>query len=363
MIFISYQIQSLIIRFRKNATIFGLEICPMRFIKTLLILSCTLYLLSCDGNEGSGSNSSASQKKELAKAPKVNADSVYSFVQKQVNFGPRVPNTKAHKEAASWFKEKFESYGAAVTMQDFSDYVYDGTKVELTNVIASFYPEKKKRILLAAHWDTRPFSDQNEGDKHAPIDGANDGGSGVGVLLEVARVLSQNTAPNIGVDIILFDGEDWGEHDESANSAQLPPGKEVWWCLGSQYWSKNKHKANYSAYYGILLDMVGAPDATFYFDEVSEQNAGRVLTKVWDMAGQIGYASTFKKERGFGSIIDDHVYVNKYANIPMIDIIDHRKDGKGFTPAWHTTNDTMENISRETLAKVANVLMTVLYNE
>ena len=333
----------------------------MRFDKTLFLLVCSLCLFSCGGSEGSGSSTS---KKELSlvKAPVVNADSVYAFVQRQVDFGPRVPNAKAHKEASEWFKQKFESYGASVTMQEFSDYVYDGTKVELTNVIASFYPEKKKRILLAAHWDTRPFSDQGTDDKYAPIDGANDGGSGVGVLLEVARVLSQNAAPNVGVDIILFDGEDWGEHTESANSAQLPAGKDVWWCLGSQYWSKNKHKANYSAYYGILLDMVGAPDATFYFDSVSQQNAGRVLNKVWDMAAQLGYASTFKKEIGFGDIIDDHVYVNKYANIPMIDIIDHRVP-RNFTPAWHKESDNMKNISKETLEKVTTLLMTVLYNE
>ena len=248
-------------------------------------------------------------------------------------------------------------------MQSFTDYVYDGTKVELTNVIASFYPEKKKRILLAAHWDTRPFSDQGIEDKNAAIDGANDGGSGVGVLLEVARVLSLNAAPNVGVDIILFDGEDWGEHTDGGR-VDLPAGKDTWWCLGSQYWSKNKHKSNYSAYYGILLDMVGAPDATFYYDRVSQENAGRVLQNVWGIADRLGYGSMFKKELGFGRITDDHVYVNEVARIPMIDIIDHRLDTSvGFTPAWHTENDNMENISKETLAAVANLLMTVLYNE
>lgn len=332
----------------------------MRLYKTLVFLVLCLYLVSCGDNEGSGS-STRKEEIVLEKAPAINADSVYSFVQQQVDFGPRVPNSKAHKEASKWFKQKFESYGASVIMQEFSDYVYDGTKVELTNVIASFYPEKKKRILLAAHWDTRPFSDHGNEDKYAPIDGANDGGSGVGVLLEVARVLSQNTAPNVGVDIVLFDGEDWGTHDREAR-VEPPNGKDVWWCLGSQYWSKNKHKANYSAYYGILLDMVGAPNATFYFDGNSQQNAGRVLNKVWDIGAQLGYASTFKKELGFDGIIDDHVYVNKYANIPMIDIIDHRPPSN-FTPVWHTTNDNMENISKETLEKVTNLLMTVLYNE
>ena len=334
----------------------------MRPIKTLLISCIVLFFISCGGNE-SNSSSSSTNKTPLKKAPAINADSTFAFVQQQVDFGPRVPNSKAHKEASQWFKKKFEGYGATVIMQEFTDYVYDGTKVGLTNVIASFYPEQKKRILLAAHWDTRPFSDQGEGDKYAAIDGANDGGSGVGVLLEIARVLSLSEAPGVGVDIILFDGEDWGEHNE-VSSKDLPVDKRSWWCLGSQYWSKNKHKANYSAYYGILLDMVGAPDATFYYDSVSQENAGRVLQSVWSTADELGYGSMFKKELGFGRITDDHVYINEDARIPMIDIIDYRPGTNvGFTPAWHTENDNMENISKETLAKVANVLMTVLYNE
>ena len=146
-------------------------------------------------------------------------------------------------------------------------------RVSLTNIIGSFNPEQKKRILLAAHWDTRPFADKDTENLNGPLDGANDGASGVGVLLEVARVINENEGPNVGVDIIFFDGEDWGDGEGS-----VPPptdGKESWWCLGSQYWSKNKHIPNYSAYYGILLDMVGAPNATFYYDGVSQQNAAR----------------------------------------------------------------------------------------
>lgn len=332
----------------------------MQFKKSLLLILSSIIFFSC--GENNGSNSSSETQIALKTAPAVSADSIYAFVQKQVDFGPRVPNTKAHREASAWFKEQFEGYGATVTMQEFTDYVYDGTKVELTNVIASFFPEKKKRILLAAHWDTRPFADRDSNDQYASIDGANDGGSGVGVLLEVARILSQNQAPNVGVDIILFDGEDWGEHQD-VMSKPLPDGKDSWWCLGSQYWSQNKHQSGYSAYYGILLDMVGAPDATFYYDSVSRENAGRILEKVWGIAGRLGHGAMFKKQNGFENIIDDHVYVNNNARIPMIDIIDYREGTGSFTPAWHTTNDNMENISKETLGKVASVLISVLYNE
>jgi len=322
----------------------------------LLLVSIVLFaVVSCGESKDSGRTS----KVELKPSPIANADSLYQFVADQVAFGPRVPNTLAHAQAAEWFVDKFESYGAKVTVQEFEALVYDGTPVNLKNIIASFNTDVKKRILLAAHWDTRPFADRDANDSYAPIDGANDGGSGVAVLLEIARQISiQN--PTVGIDMILFDGEDWGEHAEEGQK-QLPEGLDAWWALGSQHWSKNKHKANYNAYYGILLDMVGAPNARFLYDSVSKENAGRILDKVWTIAHEKGYQSYFKKQDGFGQIIDDHVYVNQNALIPMIDIIDYQNGT--FTPAWHTQNDNMDNISKETLAAVANTVLAVLYNE
>lgn len=328
-----------------------------------LALLISVMCVACS-DSGGNTQKKAVAAEELVAAPAFDADSAYSYVKKQVDFGPRVPNTEAHRQTSAWLKGQFEAFGAKVYMQEFERYVYDGTKVDLVNIIASFNPGVKKRILLGAHWDTRPFADQDKNDNRAPLDGANDGGSGVGVLLEVARVIGQNEGPDVGVDIILFDGEDWGEHSQDQGAARLPAGQDSWWCLGSQYWSQNKHIPNYSAFYGILLDMVGAPGATFYFDNVSKDNAGRIMNKVWDRGIALGYEEYFKPSMGINGIVDDHVYVNRYARIPMIDIIDYRPGtAKSFTPAWHTQDDTLENIDKKTLKVVGEVLLSMLYNE
>lgn len=317
-----------------------------------------LLIVACD----SSSEKSASQSlPELQPSPQPNADSLYAFVKKQVNFGPRVPNSEAHENTANWFVKTFEQYGGRVSVQKFETQVYDGTRVTLKNIIVAFQPEVKKRILLAAHWDTRPFADKDENDSYAPFQGANDGGSGVAVLLEVARIMALQKKPTVGVDIILFDGEDWGEHKDE-EMVDLPVGLDSWYCLGSQHWSKNKHQANYSAYYGILLDMVGAPDATFYYDGISEQNAGRVLDRTWNIAHQLGYQKYFKKAPGPQDLTDDHKYVNRDARIPMINVIDYKEDTY-FGTYHHTQVDNLDNISPETLAAVAKVVLAVLYNE
>ena len=330
------------------------------FSLLLVLIASITYSCSTSGDSSNGSGRSM----ELKTAPQPNGDSLMMFAQKQVDFGPRVPNTESHRKAADWFVEKFKDYGAQVTVQEFTDRVYDGTEVALKNIVASFNPEAKKRILLAAHWDTRPFGDKDKDNNMVAIEGANDGASGVAVLLEIARIISGSNSPSVGVDMILFDGEDWGEHQNSSDYIDPTQyGKESWYCLGSQYWSKNKHKANYSAYYGILLDMVGAEDATFYFDSVSQQYAGRTMVQTWDIALQLGYDKYFKKQLGLRGITDDHVFVNQHARIPMIDILDYRPNTNSFGAYHHTSQDNMNILNKETLSAVAHVVLTVLYNE
>lgn len=304
------------------------------------------------------------QKKEqttetvLVKAPIFNADSAFSFLEKQVKFGPRVPNSTAHKQCGDYLVSSFKQYGCAVTEQNFTAQTFDNKTIQGRNIIGSFNPDATKRIILAAHWDSRPFADKDTKNQNQAIDAANDGASGVGVLLEIARNLQNaNPKPNVGVDFILFDAEDWGEKDGESNNAD--PNK-VWWCLGSQYWAKNPHKAGYNAYYGILLDMVGAKGATFPKEGLSMQYAGSIANNVWSIAEQLGYSQQFQQTEG-GSITDDHYFVNTDAKIPMVDIIDLRNGG--FFEHHHTNGDTIDKIDKNTLKAVGQTLIQVLYQE
>jgi glutaminyl-peptide cyclotransferase len=293
--------------------------------------------------------------------PPFNADSAYAHIKRQVDFGPRVPNTSAHSNTAAFLVSTLKNQGAAVTVQQFEAASFDGIKLNLKNIIASFHPDQPKRILLAAHWDTRPFADKDKTKRDAPMDGANDGASGVGVILEIARVIAKNPPPHAGVDIIFFDGEDWGEKDYEGRQIPPPENWEEWWCLGSQYWAKHKHKPNYSAYYGILLDMVGAKGSRFYRENVSLEFAPRIVEKVWSTAERIGYSDYFVKQNA-GAALDDHVFVNRNARIPMIDIIPHHPS-QGFGDFHHTTSDNMALIDKNTLKAVGTTVLHVIYSE
>lgn len=335
---------------------FGL--CMKRLI--VVFIAATSLLVSCSKNRETTKTPEVTSRK--VQVPKINPDSVYFFVKKQVDFGPRVPNSKAHRNAGDYFIETFKKYGAQVVAQEFTSPSYDGQQLALRNIIASFYPEKQKRILLAAHWDTRPFADKDKEKPNAPMDGANDGASGVGVLLEIARNLNESSAPDVGVDIILFDGEDWGEREGEQRSHPLPEGLKEWWCLGSQYWAKHKHKPNYVAYYGILLDMVGGKNARFPREGFSLEYAPSIVEKVWNTASRLGYAHVFVRKND-GGITDDHRFVSEIGKIPMIDIVCADPVTGYFGDFHHTRNDNMDIISKETLQIVGDVVLNVLYYE
>lgn len=326
----------------------------------ILVVVAVAFLFGCstDGRK--------EEEKKLAErvvqVPRFNADSAYSFVARQVAFGPRIPETKPHHATREYLENKLKSYGAQVVIQEFTAPVFEGRKVQFANIIGTYNPLKKKRILLAAHWDTRPFSDKDPENPNGKMDGANDGASGVGVLLEIARLIQADTALKVGVDIIFFDGEDWGEPEQTREQRQPPQGWDGWWCLGSQYWSKNKHRPNYSAYYGILLDMVGAKNSQFFREGASLQYAPRVVNKVWNTAARLGYSNYFVKTSA-PAITDDHIYINEWGKIPTIDIV-HYQPGIGYFGDYHhSQRDNMEIISKETLEAVGSTVLHTIYYE
>lgn len=211
--------------------------------------------------------------------------------------------------------------------------------------------------MLLSHWDSRPWADADpdEKNRHTPILGANDGASGVGVLLEIARQLHKQQ-PELGIDIVLVDAEDYGPHQSYEGTH-----KEEQWALGSQYWAQNPHVQGYNARFGILLDMVGAKDATFLYEGYSEEFAKGINRKVWNTANNLGYGRYFVKERG-STVTDDHLFVNRNARIPTIDIIQCSEE-TGFYENWHTLKDDMDGIDRNTLKAVGQTIMEVIYKE
>ncbi|WP_289030838.1 M28 family peptidase [uncultured Algoriphagus sp.] len=290
--------------------------------------------------------------------PTFSADSAYAFIEKQVSFGPRVPGTTGHANTKAWIIDQLESWNWSVQTQDFQAKTYDGLTWDLSNIIASYNPQATKRILLAAHWDTRRIADKDTERIDEPIDGANDGGSGVGVLMEIARVIgSGDLKPDVGIDIILFDGEDDGEPE----TARVRDNSQVWWCLGSQHWSQNKHTPNYSAYYGILVDLVGAKGARFYREGYSRRYASGILKKVWDHASKLGHSAFFINQDS-PEILDDHFFVNEYAQIPMIDIIEFSPQ-YGFGHYHHTHQDNLDLIDKKPLQAVGETVLFTVFQE
>ncbi|MCF8387223.1 MAG: M28 family peptidase, partial [Bacteroidales bacterium] len=328
-------------------------------INKLLFGLLALALLSACGTRSKENNKSGEKQQKIRKevfVPDFNADSAYRYMEEQVAFGPRVPNTPEHAACARYLVSTMKRFTPHVQVQTFKARAFDNTALNGKNIISSFNPEEKQRILLAAHWDSRPFADHDPDPekRNDPILGANDGASGVGVLMEIARQFSMH-APDIGVDIIFFDLEDYGKPETMQANVEHD------WALGSQYWSKNPHKINYRAKYGILLDMVGAEGAVFHKEGFSMYYAHFIVDKVWDIAHEIGYGNYFPMQTS-GSIMDDHYYVNTIARIPMIDIIHYYSGSKsGFFREWHTTYDTMDNIDKDVLKAAGQVVLAVVY--
>ena len=338
-------------------------------MKHIIILSALLLLLTaCGGPKKTQDNGTAA----TPVGPAFSADSAYSYCEQQCQFGPRTMNSDAHEQCAQWIARKFESFGMTVVRQHAQLKGYDGTMLRSTNIIASYRPELADRIMLCAHWDSRPWADNDPDEQNwrKPVVAANDGASGVAVMLEIARLLgdscsvtgdsvnTRQTLPAVGVDFICFDAEDWGvpQWDDSYVADS--------WALGSQYWAANLHVEGYKPRFGILLDMVGGQGAKFYRELYSQQYAPSVVNKVWQAAQTVGFGSYFPQYEG-GRITDDHVAVNEVAGIPCIDIIPYYPDCEtsSFGPTWHTVSDDMQHIDKNTLQAVGQTIIQVLYGD
>ncbi|MCA9733194.1 MAG: M28 family peptidase [Deferribacteres bacterium] len=275
--------------------------------------------------------------------PEFNAGNSFSLLEQQVAFGPRVPGTEAHAKCLTMLKDSLQACGAQVNLQSFEHYIDKSReKVQLTNIIASFNPGNKNRMLLAAHWDSRPWADAEiDSAKHSiPVDGANDGASGVAVLLQIAQNLRAKPAP-IGVDILFFDGEDFGTH-----------GNDATWAIGSQHFARHKD-VRYNPFMGILLDMVGDKDLHFLKEGYSVQLAPDIVNLVWNYAARLQLPAFTNSY--MGAVTDDHVALLK-VGIPCIDIIDF--DYKH----WHTVEDTPDKCSPESLGQVGRLLLELIYD-
>ena len=308
---------------------------------------------------------SCSKQTAVVERPRFDADSAYAYIEGQMAFGPRVPNSKAHNDCAVWLIQQLRAKGAKVELQRGQMPDYRGNMQQIYNIIAHFStPEidSRPRILLGAHYDTRPWCDEEAdyADRYYNVPGANDGASGVGVLMEIGRQLGQRIADSTlrtPVDIVLFDCEDMG-------TPRFYTGieREDTWCLGSQLWATtySRQPSDISYQFGIVLDMVGAPDASFPRELYSTQYAKNYQQQIWRAAEQLGYGALFSQQQSY-PITDDHYYVNYIAGIPCVDIIHYDiSNGTGFASWWHTRNDDMSNISRSTLQAVGEVVMSQL---
>jgi hypothetical protein len=282
--------------------------------------------------------------------PRFDGQAAFRHLEKQCSFGARVPGSEAHQQCGDYLTEILEQTADKVQTQqfEFRDRK-DSTRVHRgRNIIASFnlQPKNQYRILLCAHWDSRPFADQETDSvlRSQPVPGANDGASGVAVLLEMARILRQHPL-EFGVDIVLFDLEDIGDAGAGLTGDTLNP-----FCIGSQYFVE--HAGNYRPRYGILLDMVGDKSLTIKREGYSQTKAPVVMNKIWRAAREVG-ATAFVDEPG-EAIIDDHIpFLQK--GVPVVDLIDFDY------PYWHTTADTPDKCRPESLQQVGDVLVKLLY--
>lgn len=289
------------------------------------------------------------------------ADSAYAYIAQQLAFGARVPGTDAHEACGDWLVSELARHGAQVKSQYGTMTNYAGRPQAIRNIVALLEGNTTHAILLCAHWDCRPWSDEEElyENRFEPVMGANDGASGVGVILEMVRQLSLRKLRGEfvpSVQVVFFDCEDMGTPAHFTGSQ-----RDHTWCLGSQLWASEYKKSLLKIQYGVLLDMVGDPSATFPREYFSMQYAGSYVERLWREASKLGYGRYFVQQATYYPITDDHYYVNTIAGIPCLDIIDYKMNTEtGFARWWHTQHDDIQNINKQTLQAVGETVLTTI---
>jgi Zn-dependent M28 family amino/carboxypeptidase len=303
----------------------------------MLVLALLSLAVACGGDSQKGS--AAQREVSTAKTSTgFSGASAYDYAKAQVDFGPRVPGTVAAKKAGDWIITQMRARADTVIVQSFTYTTADGKKLQLRNILARFRPELKERVLYVTHWDSRPVSESasTEAERKMPVPGANDGASGVGMFVALGDVF-RKTKPNVGVDLLFTDGEDYGVFG--------PPEVDV--LIGAKYFAAHLPSPDYKPLYGVLWDMIGDKDLRIPYEMISFQQAPEVVARVWQTAADLGYSNIFVQESG-GEVIDDHVPLLR-AGLRVIDVIDLTY------PPHHTPHDTMDKISDKSLAIVGDV--------
>lgn len=332
----------------------------MRYTNVAGVILLVAGLMTCGCKKPGSVNPVATniEANSITPSVKFDGDTAFMYIKTQLDYGPRVPGSEGNALCRDFIVNTLAAHGASdIKIQHGEVTAFTDEVLPIANIMGSYNPEAKDRILLVAHYDTRPWgdSDDSEENRMKPIPGANDGGSGVAVLLEIARHLNIEK-PEIGVDLLFVDAEDYGQasgfssHDDS-------------WCLGTQYWVKNMPYASDSLpMYGILLDMVGGMDAQFHREYFSDRYASRIVDKIWSIANRSGFGEQFVNKTG-GSVVDDHIFLSE-AGIPTVDIIESKNSVTGtFPPTWHTASDDLRHIDKESLVAAGQTVLNTIYSE
>jgi Zn-dependent M28 family amino/carboxypeptidase len=301
----------------------------------MLVMLLLCLVAGCKGDANGGS---AAERTSALTSTGFNGTAAYNYAKVQVDFGPRVPGTPAAKQAGDWIIRQMRARADTVIVQSFTYTTADGKKLPLRNILARFRPELSERVLYLTHWDSRPISESaaTEAEKKMPVPGANDGASGVGMFIALGDVLKK-TKPNVGVDLLFTDGEDYGKFG--------PPEVDV--LIGAKYFATHLPSPGYKPLYGVLWDMIGDKDLRIPYEMLSFQQAPEVVSRVWQTAADLGHGDVFVQESG-GDVTDDHIPLLN-VGLRVIDVIDLTY------PPHHTPQDTMDKISAKSLATVGDV--------